>query len=90
MNATVRIKAPSEARPGLNAVPLAAVQSDGGGQYVWLVDEESMTVMRRGIQVEEGVGEYLRVVEGLQLGDKIVGAGGSYLAEGLAIIAWEG
>ncbi len=89
MNATVVLTS----RDGVDtsssvSVPLAAVQSDGGGQYVWLVDPESMTVSRRNIEVAPGIGETIEVTVGLEAGQQIVGAGGAYLAEGVAVTPW--
>lgn len=88
MNATVLLEAPTA---GLAAVtvPMAAVQSDGDGQYVWLIDPESSAATRREIEVADGIGENLRVLEGLSPGDRIVGAGGAYLTEGARVTAWK-
>ena len=71
------------------SVPLAAVQSDGDDRYVWLVDEENMTVSRRDVVVASANGELLTVTSGLQRGDKIVGAGAAYLHEGMEIRPYE-
>ncbi len=70
------------------SVPLAAVQSDGEGQYVWLVDGETMTVSRRNIVVAPGIGETVVVTDGLSAGDQIVGAGGAYLSSGVLVTPW--
>lgn len=66
-------------------VPLSAVLSDGEGQYVWLASGEPLVVSRRNIEVGAGVGESLVIESGLQEGDVIVGAGASYLFEGMKI-----
>ncbi len=71
-------------------VPLSAVLAEGDKQFVWLVDPQMMTVTRRDISVSEGVGEYLVVQSGLQAGDTVVGAGASYLYEGMKIRPYEG
>ncbi|WP_289029571.1 efflux RND transporter periplasmic adaptor subunit [uncultured Paraglaciecola sp.] len=70
---------------GQISVPLSAVLSDSEGQYVWKVDTGTMTVARQNIQVGAGVGEVLVVDSGLAEGDTIVGAGASYLNEGMKI-----
>ncbi len=89
MNATVEIRGRENGTvPSNVAVPLAAVQSDGSGQYVWIVDGDSMTVARRDIEVAPGIGETVVVTAGLTSGDQIVGAGGAYLAEGLKVTPW--
>lgn len=89
MNATVVLSsAGNQTSGGAVAVPLAAVQSDGDGQFVWLVDEKSMTVARQTIEIEPGIGESVVVTAGLSTGDQIVGAGGAYLAEGVKVSPW--
>lgn len=89
MNATVVLTSTTTGSGG-NAVsvPLAAVQSDGNGQFVWAIDKASMTVSRRDIQVAPGIGETVTVTTGLAAGDQIVGAGGAYLAEGVQVTPW--
>ena len=89
MNATVVLRSSvgGGSTSGVS-VPLAAVQSDGRGQFVWLVDEASMTVSRRDIEVAAGIGETLVATSGLSSGDQIVAAGGAYLAEGMQVAPW--
>ena len=93
MNATVTLRA-TDMNGGANgtavAVPLAAVQSDGEGTFVWRIDEATMTVARHPIEVEPGIGETITVISGLAPGDRIVGAGGAYLTEGMKVEAWTG
>jgi len=70
------------------AVPLAAVLSDADSNYIWLLNESSMTVSKRIVEVGAGVGEKLQIKAGLNAGDMIVGAGANYLAEGMKVRAW--
>jgi multidrug efflux pump subunit AcrA (membrane-fusion protein) len=70
---------------GQIAIPLSAVVSDSDGQFVWKVNLETMTVARQNVQVGAGVGEALAIDFGLAAGDTIVGAGASYLNEGMKI-----
>ncbi len=70
---------------GQIAIPLSAVLSDSDGQFVWKVDTQTMTVARQNIQVGAGVGETIAIDSGLIAGDTIVGAGASYLNEGMKI-----
>ena len=76
----------SEARV---AVPLAAVGADGDARFAWVVDPETMTVSRRELVLGRGIGETVPVLEGLEAGETIVGAGMSYLHEGMRIRAYE-
>lgn len=90
MNATVILQSADQKSGNTSiTVPLAAVQSDGNGQYVWVVNEETMQVARRGIQLEAGIGENVVVTEGLTASDQIVGAGAAYLAEGVQVTPWK-
>ncbi len=70
-------------------VPIGSVFSDGKERYVWVVDTEAMTVSRRTLQLAAAVGEQLPVLEGLAAGETIVGAGASYLHEGMQIRRYE-
>ena len=70
-------------------VPIGAVLSDGQARYVWVVDPDAMTVSRRDVQLAAMIGEELPVLDGLQVGELIVGAGASYLHEGMQIRRYE-
>ena len=47
-----------------------------------------MTVSKRKVTVKEGIGSRLVIEAGLNPGDIIVGAGASYLAEGMKVREW--
>lgn len=79
-----RIFFSSDTEPQIT-VPLNAVLKDGTGTYVWVASGEPMTVTRRSLQIGDSVGEFLTVKSGLSEGDLIVGAGASYLHEGMKI-----
>jgi len=66
-------------------VPLGAILSEGGEAFVWVVDTETMTVSKRAIEVDQGIGENIVVLSGLEEGETIAGAGASYLFEGMKI-----
>jgi RND family efflux transporter MFP subunit len=92
MTGSVRVRlklAGADGSTTQTTVPAAAVLPDGDGLYVWLVNEESMTVSRRDITIVPGIGETLTVEEGLEAGDVVVGAGASYLHEGMQIRRYE-
>ncbi len=65
-------------------VPVAAVftSGDAGGNFVWVIDEETSTVKRRSVEVSELVDTGVPVTHGLEAGERIVIAGVSYLREG--------
>ncbi len=89
MSATVEL---SRARTGAagtrKSVPVSAIGSDGTSTYVWVVDEDAMTVSKREVSVANGVGEFVVVTEGLESGETIATAGASFLAEGMQIRPW--
>jgi len=90
MNAVVWFKDPSKSATTISkiSIPLTAIATDGDQKYVWVVDKESMTVSRKNIVVEEGVGVNLNVTSGLESGEMIVAAGVSYLSEGMKVRPW--
>ncbi|MEO0642025.1 MAG: efflux RND transporter periplasmic adaptor subunit [Pseudomonadota bacterium] len=69
-------------------VPLAAIMVEGGKRYVWVVKGPDKVLERREVTVEEGVGETVRVTDGLQAGDTVVASGGNYLQEGDKVRPW--
>lgn len=90
MNATVVLTSSSKESALSNAVgvPLDAIMSEGGQQYLWIVDSDTMQVSKRNIEIQEGIGETLMVTEGLTAGETIVAAGAAYLAEGMKVRPW--
>jgi RND family efflux transporter MFP subunit len=91
MNATVELSSArvSEAGTGnRKSVPISAIGSDGESTYVWIVDQDTMTVSRRDVTIADGVGEYAIVTEGLAPGETIATAGASFLAEGMQVRPW--
>ncbi len=91
MHATLELSSarrPSDAHTLRISVPLSAILSDGTARYVWIVDQDSMTVSKREITVSDGIGESAVVTEGLALGEMIATAGASYLAEGMEVRPW--
>lgn len=67
------------------AIPLNAIIAEGDDRFVWVVDPESMKVSRRTVEIALGIGDTIEIASGLAPGDTIVGAGASYLHEGMQI-----
>lgn len=88
MTGTVRttLKFNSES-DGVNeiSIPLHAIVTNSQGQYVWVVNNETMRVSKRDVQVGVGVGEKITIKSGLKEGEMIIGAGASYLTEGMKV-----
>ena len=91
MNATVELsgaRVTGAVAGSRKSIPISAVASDGESTFVWLVDEDTMTVSRREVTISDGVGEYAVVTEGLEPGDIIATAGASFLSEGMRVRPW--
>ena len=88
LTARLSLETPEIVNEGVS-VPMAAILSDGEQRYVWLVNIRNMTVHRRNIVALPANGETLLVTSGLRAGDTIVGAGASYLHEGMRIRRYE-
>jgi RND family efflux transporter MFP subunit len=91
MNATVELSSARISEAGAvdrKSVPISAIASDGASNYVWVVDQDTMTVSRRDVTIADGVGEYAIVTEGLTAGETIATAGASFLAEGMQVRPW--
>ena len=91
MNATVelsRARRSESAAANRKSVPLSAIVSVGDSTYVWVVDQDLMTVSRREVTVADGIGEYAIVTEGLVPGEMIATAGASFLADGMQVRPW--
>jgi len=90
MNATVWFIDPSQSGVGSDglSIPLSAISIDGEQKYVWAVNTESMTVSKKNITIEDGVGEYLNISSGLEAGETIVATGTSSLSEGMKVRPW--
>jgi len=71
-------------------VPVSAVLFDGTDTFVWVVDTNTMSVTKTRVTLADAIGELLPVIDGLKVGDTIVGAGASYLNEGMKIRRFEG
>lgn len=71
------------------SVPAGSIVADGDELYVWLVDEDTMTVSKRVITVaDDRFGAEVAVIGGLEGGEVIASAGASYLHEGMRVRPW--
>ncbi len=89
MNATVEVRINKDLNALRTTVPLASILSDGSSTFIWLLNEDTMTVTKREVTVEPGVGETLVITSGLNPEQRIVGAGAAYLSEGMSVREWE-
>lgn len=72
------------------SVPAAAVFSEAGALFVWIVNDDEMTVSKRKVAVsDERFDDALYIIDGLEGGELIAGAGAAYLHDGMRVRAWE-
>jgi RND family efflux transporter MFP subunit len=88
MNATMELSSARQSQVIRKSVPLTAIVSDGEYSYVWVVDPDLMTVLRRKVTVVDGIGENVVVTEGLAPGETIAIAGATFLADGMQVRPW--
>ena len=72
------------------SVPGAAIIAEGAETFVWIVYADTMTVSRKAVTVsDDRFNDEILVVDGLESGDVIAGAGAAYLFEGMRVRAWD-
>ena len=72
------------------SAPASAIMAEAEENFVWVVDQETMTVSKRKVTIgDERFFEEIFIVDGLADGDVIAGAGAAYLHEGMRVRAWE-
>lgn len=82
--ATGRAVVPGKAPEAQIAIPISSVvtPSDSAGNFVWIVDRETMTVSRRTVVLGSPIAQGLVATDGLSAGDLVVSAGVHSLKEG--------
>ncbi len=72
------------------SVPAASIFSEAGELFVWVVNEDEMTVSRRKVAIsDDRFMDVIFIVDGLEGGEQIAGAGASFLHDGMRVRAWE-
>ncbi|MHA2940409.1 efflux RND transporter periplasmic adaptor subunit [Vibrio sp. RC27] len=89
MNATVELRIGADSSVNRIAIPIDSITTDGSKKYVWVVDKSDMTVSKREVTTDEGVGEILIVTSGLEKDELVVSAGVAYLYEGMKVKEWK-
>ncbi len=82
LGATVTIHLDAAAPAGALSVPLGAVDDEGSGPGVWLLDRRSSSVSYRPVRFLRFDGERAIVGADLHVGDPIIAVGGHFLQEG--------
>lgn len=89
MPATVLMESMGDADSNIFQIPASAILSSGDERYVWTVNNESNRANKVVVNVKDGIGEFLGVSSGLQLGDRVIISGASYVSEGMEVSEWE-
>jgi RND family efflux transporter MFP subunit len=82
LGATVTVYLTELAQAGAVSVPLGAINDEGGGPGVWLLDRQSSSVSFRSVSFIRFDGERAIVGGGIHIGDPIIAVGGHFLHEG--------
>ena len=89
MSATVTVRISAENIRGLDhavRIPAnAVVGGNDGGSYVWMVDDETMTVSLSPVTTGNMSGSTITILDGLSAGDRIAVSGVQHLAEGMQV-----
>ena len=82
LGATVTVYLQESERTGVLSVPLGAVDDEGRGPGVWLLDRQSSSVSYRSVRFIRFDGERALVSGAIHIGDPIIAVGGHFLHEG--------
>ena len=82
LGATVTVGLGTDGQAGLLTVPLAAIDDEGHGPGVWIVDGQTLKVAYRAVRVASVGAETADVSGGVTAGETIVATGGHTLHEG--------
>ena len=82
LGATVTVYLKDAGATDALSVPLGAIDDEGRGPGVWLLDRQSSSVSYRPVQLIQFEGERAIVSGAIHLGDPIIAVGGHFLHEG--------
>ena len=82
LGATVTVGLRNDRAAAALSVPLGAIDDEGRGPGVWVVDRQTATVSYRVVEVGSLGGESVAIRSGLSAGETVVATGGHYLHEG--------
>jgi RND family efflux transporter MFP subunit len=85
IGATVTVYLRDSERAGALSVPLGAIDDEGRGPGVWLLDRRSSSVSYRSVKFIRFDAERAIVTGGIHIGDPVIAVGGHFLHEGQPI-----
>jgi RND family efflux transporter MFP subunit len=90
LGATVTVYLKESEPTGAVSIPLGAIDDEGRGAGVWLLDLQSSSVSYRSVKFVRFDGERAIVSGGIKIGDSIIAVGGHFLHEGQKVQVREG
>jgi len=82
LGATVTVYLPAAAPVSAMSVPLGAIDDEGNGPGVWILNKDSLSVSFRSVEVLQLGAESASLSRGVRVGEQIVALGGHLLHEG--------
>ena len=87
MVASVRFVSEGSQAISSKMIPVTTVQKKADGSlFVWTVDQKKKTAHRKTVTIGQTQGNYVLVVDGLDMGDRIVTEGYQKLSEGTKVV----
>nr|WP_244518010.1 efflux RND transporter periplasmic adaptor subunit [Ancylobacter rudongensis] len=78
---TTVVASPQQITRNAIELPRSALLTVDDHTFVWVVDEQAMTVSRRPVEVADEVGETVRITQGVEAGTRVVTAGVNSLSD---------
>jgi len=82
LGATIKIRIKSDGASALTEVPLGAIDDEGRGPGIWVIDPQTLKVAWRAVKVMKFGTETVFLNDGATPGEQIVAIGGHYLHDG--------
>ena len=82
LGSTVTIHLPLSTPEGSSEVPLGAIDDEGKGPGVWVLDAKTLTVSFHLVKIARLGGENVTLTGGVRIGDQVIAIGGHLLHDG--------
>lgn len=82
LGSTVTIHLPLSSSEGSSEVPLGAIDDEGKGPGVWVLDAKTLTVSLHPVKIARLGGENVTLTGGVAIGDQVIAIGGHLLHDG--------
>jgi RND family efflux transporter MFP subunit len=82
LGSTVTIHLPLSSSEGSAEVPLGAIDDEGKGPGVWVLDAKALMVSFHPVRIAQLGGENVTLADGVRIGDQVIAIGGHLLHDG--------